>query len=106
MPCHCANIDTWTAILNKQPIGKPTLSVKGKAQCNTGPTHVRLEEQQPPGFNPRDLLLVLAWTDPTDSKAKDIRHHKVSFTKQPSPDYDTVTITNCPGARINVEIVT
>jgi hypothetical protein len=106
MPCTCVHLEKWTAILDTMPPQKPRLHVRGTAECNTGGyTHVHLKEHHPQGFNPRDLLLDLVWTNPTGPVTEALTHHEVSFTKHDSPMYETVTITNCDDAHIKVQVV-
>lgn len=46
----------WTAFLDRQPIDPPTLRVRGTCTVPDGTT-IGLQRHEPPGFNPRDLLL-------------------------------------------------
>ncbi|TCK20608.1 hypothetical protein [Pseudonocardia endophytica] len=51
-----ADCRDWTAFLDRQPIDPPTLRVRGVCTVPDGTT-IELKRHEPPGINPRDLLL-------------------------------------------------
>lgn len=106
MSCNCGQKDDWVAILDKMPPDGPRLRVDGTANCNTtGYSDVRLEPHEPPGINPRILLLNLRWTAPTGNSGDAVTPHKVHYERRDSSDYDEVVIVNCNSKKVPVKTV-
>lgn len=83
----------WLAYLDLQPPGPPTLRVLGSCTFPTEGYEVRLARHEPPGTNPRDLLLDLTVVAPEGPVAQVVTTVEARFEEEcAAGDLDTVTI--------------
>lgn len=105
MICGCG--PDWSAVLDKQPIEKPRLTVTGTAECSIYANDPELRPLRSQGINPTELLLELVCTEkPHSGESSDaIVQRKVTYHHANSSDYQQVVIVNCDHKRIKVEII-
>jgi hypothetical protein len=83
----------WSAYLDLMPPGPSVLRVRGMCTFPSTGYTATLERHQPPGFNPRDLLLDLTVTEPDGPVAQVVTEVEVRFEEEAAQgEYDTVTI--------------
>jgi hypothetical protein len=82
----------WKGWLDQMPPGRPTLHVTGHCEFPTGGYTVRLERHEPQGFNPRDLLLDLLITEPTEAGSQAVTQLDVAYQEDTEVEFDSVTI--------------
>lgn len=88
-PIECTN---WYASHDRMPGREPTLHVTGDCTCPTPGYTVELTVAEPQGINPRDLLLRLELTPPTDVVPDVQTPCPVRFDWPTTATYDTVSI--------------
>ena len=99
---ECGN---WKAILNKQPIAKPSLKVTGECTFPTPGFSVKLVRAVPQGINPLILILNKEVTPPTGIEPQIITTIPAEYTENPAmEEYTDVTIMP-DNTTIKVEVV-
>jgi hypothetical protein len=82
----------WTAWIDLQPPGPPTLHVAGECEVPSGGYTVELRRREPQGFNPRDLLLDKIVTPPSGPVTGVVSTVEARYSEETTAGYDTVTI--------------
>jgi hypothetical protein len=82
----------WAAFVDRQPPGPPRLHVHGDCEFPTSGVTVELRRHEPPGSNPRDLLLDKIVHGPAGPTAQVITRVGVHYDEETSADLDTVTL--------------
>lgn len=96
--------DTFKAVLNKMPIGKPRLYVTGQVEAPTPGWTVKLVRAQPQGINPLILILELQATQPTGQVNQVVTRMDVRYDEDPAKeDYTNVTI-RYEGEEFTIEV--
>jgi len=84
--------DGWAAVHDHLPPGPPTLRVHGKCTFPSAGYVVELRRREPPGADPRNLLLEKVVREPTDPVTEAVTVVKVNYDEETDVEYDTVTI--------------
>ena len=84
--------DGWAAVHDHLPPGAPTLRVHGKCTFPTAGYVVELRRHEPPGADPRDLLLEKVVRAPAGPLAEAVTVVPVNYDEETDVEYDTVTI--------------
>ncbi len=84
--------DGWAAVHDHLPPGPPTLRVHGKCTFPSAGYSVELRRHEPPGVDPRNLLLEKVVRAPTDPVAEAVTVVPVNYDEETDVEYDTVTI--------------
>jgi hypothetical protein len=87
--CECG---PWSVVHDHQ--GPPTLRVHGYCRVGEAGTTVTLRVHEPPGFDPKDLLLDIDHTPPADGLPQ-IHEVAVLFELATEIEYDSVSIVDC-----------
>lgn len=82
----------WEAIHDFQPPGPARLRVTGVCRTPTPGWRIRLEEAEPQGINPLNLILIKIVTPPKRPKLQIGTMVDVRFTKRTKTRYTSVTI--------------
>ena len=91
-PTAQGRCENWTAWIDRQPPGPPTLHVHGECEFRTGGFTVTLHRHEPQGINPRDLLLDKVVEPPTGPVTDALTRVEVTYTEETDAGFDTVTI--------------
>lgn len=92
----------WTALLDRRPPGS-VLHVSGSCEFPASGFSVELRRHEPPGVNPRDLLLDKIVKGLTGVAAEVVSRVEVHYDEETSADLETVTILP-DGTSIHVEV--
>ena len=84
--------DGWAAVHDHLPPGPPTLRVHGKCTFPSAGHVVELRRHEPPGTDPRDLLLDKVVREPAGPVAEAVTVVPVSYDEETDVEYETVTI--------------
>ncbi len=84
--------DGWAAVHDHLPPGPPTLRVHGKCTFPSAGYSVELRRHEPPGTDPRDLLLEKVVCEPAGAVAEAVTVVPVNYDEETDVEYDTVTI--------------
>ncbi len=84
--------DGWAAVHDYLPPGPPTLRVHGKCTFPSAGYVVELRRHEPPGMDPRDLLLEKVVREPAGPVAEAVTVVPVNYDEETDVEYDTVTI--------------
>ncbi len=84
--------DGWAAVHDHLPPGPPTLRVHGKCTFPSAGYSVELRRHEPPGADPRDLLLEKVVREPASPVAEAVTVVPVNYDEETDVEYDTVTI--------------
>ena len=84
--------DGWAAVHDHLPPGPPTLRVHGKCTFPSAGYVVELRRREPPGADPRDLLLEKVVREPAGPVTEAVTVVKVNYDEETDVEYDTVTI--------------
>ena len=84
--------DGWAAVHDHLPPGPPTLRVHGKCTFPTAGYVVELRRHEPPGADPRDLLLEKVVREPAGPVAATVTVVPVNYDEATDVEYETVTI--------------
>ncbi len=87
-----ADWDGWAAVHDHLPPGPPTLRVHGKCTFPSAGYSVELRRHEPPGTDPRDLLLEKVVREPAGPVAEAPTVVPVNYDEATDVEYDTVTI--------------
>lgn len=75
--------ESFSAWINKMPIGNEKLIVQGEAEVPTGGWHATLTSAQSPGINEHIIILDLTFTPPSDPATQVIS--KITCRYEESP---------------------
>ena len=87
-----ADWDGWAAVHDHLPPGPPTLRVHGKCTFPSAGYAVELRRHEPPGTDPRDLLLEKVVREPAGPVAEAVTVVPVNYAEETEVEYETVTI--------------
>jgi hypothetical protein len=79
--CTC-KADFWTAVLDKIPLEKPRLTVKGTCTCATGGFETSMVKAKPQGNNQKIMLLRLVTEPPFGVTNQLVTDYELNYSEK------------------------
>jgi hypothetical protein len=90
----------WAAWHDHPPPGPPKLTITGRCRVPAPGYAIELRQHEPPGINPKDLLLDLFVQAPDGSAAGPGTRVEARYEEETEAEYDTVMIVGHKSVRV------